>query len=307
MKTKKPKLHHTARRKRALSDLSGRVAVVTGANGGIGYQVARGLAALHARVVLACRDEAKGERARALLRVEFPDATFDVLPLDLSRRASVEEFVARLTRIAPRVDRFVHCAGVYYPRETTTPDGLPATVGINFAGTVALNEAILPLLPKGGRAVFVTSLVDRKGRVKTTPLADDEPSGYAAYARSKFLLSGYALQKSAAADENAPLFVAAHPGITKTPLLSKEKTGPRPLWSRLGHALLYLFTQSPEKSSLPILYAACGNAENGDYLAPRGLFRVFGYPKKIPYPKNVARAVKTHPEWFADARRTSPE
>ena len=292
-------LHYTARRKRALSDLSGRVAVVTGANGGIGYQVARGLAALHARVVLACRDEAKGERVRARLRVEFPDATFDVLLLDLSRRASIEEFVARLTRIAPRVDRFVHCAGVYYPKETITPDGLPATVGINFVGTVALNEAILPLLSRDGRAVFVTSLVDRKGSVKTTPLADDEPSGYAAYARSKFLLSGYVLKKSADRAESAPLFVAAHPGITKTPLLSKEKTGPRPLWSRLGHALIYLFTQSPEKSSLPILYAACGNAANGDYLAPRGLFRVFGYPKKIRFPNPVVRAVKAHPEWFA--------
>lgn len=300
-------LHYTAWRKRALSDLSGRVAVVTGANGGLGVDIARGLAALHARVILACRDEAKGERARARLRDEFPDATFDVLPLDLSRRASVEEFVARLNRIAPRVDRFVHCAGVYYPREATTPDGLPATVGINFAGTVALNEAILPLLPPDGRAVFVTSLVDRKGSVKTTPLADDEPSGYAAYARSKFLLSGYVVKKCAERAGNAPLFVAAHPGITKTPLLSKEKTGPRPLWSRLGHALIYLFTQSPEKSSLPILYAACGNAANGDYVAPRGLFRVFGYPKKIRFPKTVVRAVKEHPEWFADTRRTSPE
>lgn len=307
MKTKKPKLHHTAWRKRTLSDLSGRVAVVTGANGGLGFEVARGLAAQNARVILACRSAEKGEQARARLQNEFPSASFAVLPLDLARRASIDAFALRLAGIAPRIDVLIHCAGVYYPREATTPDGLPATVGINYAGTVALNEALLPLLPKSGRAVFVTSLVDRKGRVKTDPLSDDEPSGYAAYARSKFLLSGYVLQKSAAADENAPLFVACHPGITKTPLLSKEKTGPRPLWSRWGHALLYLFTQSPEKSSLPILAAACGVAANGDYLAPRGLFRVFGYPKKIPFPKNVARAVKTHPEWFAGAGRASPE
>ena len=182
---------------------------------------------------------------------------------------------------------------------TRTPDGLPATVGINFAGTVALAKQTEKLLSPDGRAVFVTSLVDKKGSVKTEPLENDEPSGYLAYARSKFLLSGFVFKKSADANPDAPLYLAAHPGITKTPLLSKEKTGPRPLWSRLGHALLYPFTQSPEKSSLSILYAAAGKVETGDLIAPRGLFHVWGCPKKIPFCRRVQNAVKLHPEWFS--------
>ena len=298
MKKESRKLHYTAWRRRALSDLSGRVAVVTGANGGLGFECARGLLAQGARVILACRDQGKGQAARKRLLAAFPAASVDVLSLDLSRDDSVAAFAVRLSEISPQIDLLIHCAGVYYPRETTTPDGLPATVGINFVGTVALNEAILPLLSSDGRAVFVTSLVDRKGSVATSALADDAKSGYAAYARSKFLLSGYVLKKSVERKESDPFFVAAHPGITKTPLLSKEKTGPRPLWSRAGHALIYLFTQSPEKSSLPILFAAAGKAENGGYYAPRGLFRVFGYPKPIPFPKNVVKAVKERPEWF---------
>ena len=293
----KSKLHYTKWR-RTLPDLSGRVAVVTGANGGLGYETARGLASLHARVILACRDENKGRAALARLLNEFPTASLDLLPLDLSRRDSIEEFATRLAGIAPQLDVFVHCAGVYYPKETKTPDGLPATVGINFVGTVELAKATAKLLSPDGRAVFVTSLVDKKGSVKTEPLENDEPSGYLAYARSKFLLSGYVLQQSAAPTPDVPLFVAAHPGIAKTPLLSKEKTGPRPLWSRLGHALLYPFTQSPEKSSLSILYAAAGKVETGDLIAPRGFFHVWGYPKKIPFPRNVREAVKQRPEWF---------
>ena len=291
-------LHYAAWRRRTLSDLSGRVAVVTGANGGLGFETARGLLSLHARVILACRDAGKGEAARARLLAEFPDAALDLLTLDLSRRASISDFAARLAALAPKIDLFVHCAGVYYPRESRTPDGLPATVGINYVGTVELDRVTEPLLSPDGRAVFVTSLVDRKGRVNLDPLADDEPDGYRAYARSKFLLSGYVFRKSAARIPGEPLYLAAHPGITKTPLLSKEKTGPRPLWSRLGHALIYPFTQSPEKASLSILEAAAGKAENGDLFAPRGLFQIWGYPKKISFSRRVREAVKTHPERF---------
>ncbi|MBR6053697.1 MAG: SDR family NAD(P)-dependent oxidoreductase [Clostridia bacterium] len=297
MRETKPKLRYLKWR-RTLSDLSGRVAVVTGANGGLGFETARGLLSLHARVILACRDENKGREALARLLKEFPEGSLDLLPLDLSRRDSITEFSARLAGIAPKIDVFVHCAGVYYPKETKTPDGLPATVGINFVGTVSLAEATERLLSPDGRAVFVTSLVDRKGSVKTDPRSDDQPSGYLAYARSKFLLSGYVLKKSAAPTVSAPIFVAAHPGITKTPLLAKEKTGPRPRWSRWGHALLYPFTHSPEKASLPILYAAAGKVENGDLIAPRGLFHVWGYPKKLPFCVSVRNAVKKHPEWF---------
>ena len=297
MRDKKPKLRYL-RFRLTLPDLSGRVAVVTGANGGLGYETVRGLLALHCRVILACRDENKGSTALARLQSEFPTASLDLLPLDLSRRASIMEFAERLAAIAPKIDVFVHCAGVYYPKQSRTPDGLPATVGVNFVGTVALAKATEKLLSPDGRAVFVTSLVDKRGSVITDPLENDEPSGYLAYARSKFLLSGYVLKESAVPTPDAPLLVAAHPGITKTPLLSKEKTGPRPLWSRMGHALLYPFTQSPEKASLSILYAAAGKAENGDLFAPRGLFRVWGYPGKTQFPRNVREAVKTHPEWF---------
>ena len=91
-------LHYAAWRRRTLSDLSGRVAVVTGATGGLGFETARGLLSLHARVILACRDAGKGEAVRARLLANFPDAALDLLTLDLSRRASIADFAARERR-----------------------------------------------------------------------------------------------------------------------------------------------------------------------------------------------------------------
>ena len=158
MGANKRQLHYAVRRRRTLSDLSGRVAVVSGANGGLGFETVRGLLSLHARVILACRDEEKGNAALSRLLAEFPDASATVLPLDLSRSASIIAFASRLSEIAPTLDLLIHCAGVYYPRESVTPDGLPATVGINAVGTARLSELTLPLLSPNGRAVFVTSL-----------------------------------------------------------------------------------------------------------------------------------------------------
>ena len=285
-------MNYTAWRREHLTDLHGKVAVVTGANSGLGFEVARGLTERGAALVLACRDPKKAGDARTRLLTAFPDAVIDLLPLDLASLASVADFAAELAARYQKIDIFVHCAGVYYPREKTTADGYPMTVGVNALGTVRLSEAILPLLPAAGRAVFVTSLTDRRGRVRTLPLADDADD-HAAYCRSKYLLSGYVCQKAAGRGEDQPLFVAAHPGVTKTPLLSREKAD-LPLGARISHAFLYLFTHSPEKAALSILMAAAGPAvKNGDYIGPRGLFGVSGYPKKTTFCRRIRLAVQT--------------
>ena len=250
-------------------------------------------------MILACRDAERAEAALARLQGEFPDAALAAMPLDLSDPASIAAFPAALAKLAPSLDVVIHCAGVYYPKERLTPDGVPREVAVNAVGPTRLTDALLPMMTPAGRMVYVTSLVDKDGEVKSDPLADDAGSGYAAYARSKFLLSGYVLKRSRERTASEPLFIAAHPGITKTPLLSKEKTGPRPLWSRLGHALVYLVTQPPEKSSLPILFAAAGNAENGALYAPRGPFRVFGFPRRVDFSRRVREAVDATPSFFS--------
>ena len=183
---------------------NGRVAVVTGANSGIGFFAARGLAYLGAEVVLACRNEARAAAACARIKEEFPCAKVSYMLLDLSSFSLIDGFAAELAKRYPKIDIFLHCAGVYYPRDTKTADGLPMTEGVNFVGTVRLAKAVLPLLDQTGRMVFTTSLTDRFGK---DVRKENEGEGYAAYARSKHLLSAFVAQNAAKRGENQPFFV----------------------------------------------------------------------------------------------------
>lgn len=288
---KKTTLGYQKWREKHLTPLTGRVAVVTGGNSGIGFESARGLLALGAEVVLACRSPERGADAVKRLQSEFPDGHVSVELVDLASFASIDAFAENLRGRYEKIHIFLHCAGVYYPREARTVDGLPTTVGVNFVGTVRLSGAVLSLLDADCRMIFTTSLTDRFGRVKGgDALAPDKTEGYPAYARSKHLLSAYVCRTAATRGEGQPAFIAVHPGITATDLLSPAKTSHKPLFSRLGHAFLYVFTHSPEKAALTALWAAAGNVENGACIGPRGLFGISGYPHRTRFAPSVRKS-----------------
>lgn len=269
--------------------MTGEHVIITGGNSGIGYAAAGEFLALGASVTLACRNPARAAFACERLRSRYPRAAVDYEVVDLASFSSIDAFAARLSAQESRIHVFLHCAGVYYPRTSVTEDGLPMTVGVNYTGTVRLSEAVEPLLVPGGRMIFVTSLVDRNGRVSREP----KKEGYAAYAKSKTLLSAYVLHRARTRTEGMPLFIAVHPGITATDILSSEKTAHKPLFSRLGHAFLYRFTHSPEKAALTAIRAAVGDGENGDIIAPRGPFGISGYPHKTRFCARVRRLERT--------------
>ena len=290
---KQQTLHYTDWRNTHLSSLAGKTAVVTGGNSGIGFEAARGLLALGARVILACRSRERAEAAAEQLLGEFPAAALEIALVDLSSFASIDTFAENMAKRGEKIHVFLHCAGVYYPKESRTADGLPATVGINFVGTVRLTQKMLPLMDAAGRMIFTTSLTDRFGRVKGgNALAPDKKEGYPAYARSKHLLSAYACRAAATRKEGEPAFIAVHPGITATDLLSPAKTSHKPLFSRLGHAFLYLFTHSPEKAALTALLAAAGEVSNGACIGPRGLFGISGYPHSTHFAPSVRKSTR---------------
>ncbi|MBE6555618.1 MAG: SDR family NAD(P)-dependent oxidoreductase [Ruminococcaceae bacterium] len=286
-------LRHTRWRKRHLTPLSGKLAVVTGANSGIGFAAAAGLLDLGAEVILACRNPTRAQKACEQLKERFPSAAVNTAMLDLSSLASIEAFSKDLAERGRKIDIFLHCAGVYYPNVPRTAEGLPTTVGVNFFGTTRLAEAVLSLMGSESKMIFTTSLVDRFGRIRgENVFAPDKTEGYAAYSRSKLLLSAYTLRRASSRAEGEPAFIAVHPGITATSLLSPEKTTHKPLFSRMGHAFLYLFTHSPEKAALTALLAACCG-ENGDCIGPRGLFGISGFPHRTRFCRNVRRGSLT--------------
>ena len=169
--------------------LTGERVLITGGNSGIGFECARHLLSLGARVTLCCRSPERGRAAAEALQAAFPEGQVGTEQLDLASFSSIDAFVQKHRQRGEKIHILLHCAGVYYPREAVTADGLPTTVGVNYVGTVRLTEGLLPLLPPDGRVIFTTSLVDRFGRVRPDAPTPRSKEGYADYAESKLLLS----------------------------------------------------------------------------------------------------------------------
>ncbi len=265
--------------------LDGKVVLITGANSGIGYEAARAYLLLGARVLLVCRSAVRAEEAKERLCREFCTDRVEVMLADLASEASVDAFGDALRARKGKIDICLHCAGVYYPRERLTMDGYPMTEGVNYIGTMRLAGHVLPMMAEDGRMIFTTSLVDRFGKPHCLPTEE----GYAAYCRSKTLLSAEVIRLAACRTAGEPRMIAVHPGITATNLLSADKTTHKPFFSRIGHDFLYLFTHSPEKAALTAVLAAAGKADNGAVIGPRGLFGISGYPHAVRFSRRAKR------------------
>lgn len=245
-----------------IPDLVGRVAVVTGANSGLGYVVSRELARKGARVVLACRSEARGSAAVERLVGEVPDAAVELARLDLGDLASVREFAYGLPY--KRVDLLVNNAGVMALPYGTTADGFETQFGVNHLGHFALTGLLLPTLlaTPGARVVTVSSFVHALANIDPRDLNGVRRYGrWSAYARSKsanLLFTHELARRLAALDGGTDLCaVAAHPGYAETNL---QTAGPRAEGRRLAERLMLLanraVAQSAEAGALPVLYAA---------------------------------------------------
>ncbi|MEZ0494590.1 SDR family NAD(P)-dependent oxidoreductase [Kineococcus sp. TBRC 1896] len=260
-------------------DQHGRVAVVTGANTGLGFETAKVLAARGATVVLAVRDVEKGSAAAARMPGEV-----SVQRLDLSSLASVREAAEAVRAAHPRVDLLVNNAGVMYTQKKTTQDGFELQFGTNhlghFAFTGLLLDALLPV--DGSRVVTVSSLAHR---IRAAIHFDDlqwerSYSRVGAYGQSKLanLLFTYELQRRLAARGAGTIAVAAHPGVSNTELARNSPALVRTAMDRLGG----LLTQPADKGALPTLRAATDPAVlGGQYFGPGGPGESRGLPRQV--------------------------
>ncbi|QEU85633.1 oxidoreductase [Streptomyces viridosporus] len=238
----------------------GRLAVVTGANSGLGYVAARELARAGARVVLACRSEERGGVALDLLRDEVPGAEAEVRRLDLGDLASVRGFVAALPY--ERVDLLLNNAGVMGLPHGTTADGFETQFGVNHLGHFALTGLLLPALlaAPGARVVTVSSMVHAMANIDARDLNSERRyRRWTAYARSKSanLLFTHELARRLTGYGSDVVAAAAHPGYAATNL---QTAGPRAEGRRTVERLMRLgnrfLAQSAEVGALPVLYAA---------------------------------------------------
>ncbi len=270
-------------------DESGRLAVVTGSNTGLGYDTARVLAARGAQVVMAVRDTAKGEAAAARIRQTAPAAKVTVHKLDLGSLGSVREAAAVLAAEYPRIDLLINNAGVMYPPKSTTADGFELQFGTNHLGHFALTGLLLPNLLEvdGSRVVVVASIAHNiRAKIDFEDLQWQRRKydRVAAYGQSKLanLMFAYDLQRRLAASAKAKgtktIAVAAHPGVAATELTRHLPGANLPGVNWLSGKLL----NTAEMGALPTLRAATDpTARGGEYYGPDGFRELRGYPKLV--------------------------
>ncbi len=285
-----------------IPDQTGRTAIVTGANTGIGLETARMLAKKGAKVVLACRNPEKGEAALASIVADKPAGSASLSALDLSDLDSVKAFSEGFTRAHDRLDLLINNAGVMVPPLGRTRQGFELQFGTNHLGHFALTGHLLPRLlgTAGARVVVVSSVAQRSGRIAFDDLNWESRSysAWSAYGQSKLANMMFALELSRrlAAAGSELRATAAHPGWTATDLQRN-----------VGMARLFnpLFAMKPADGALPTLRAATDpSAESGSYWGPSRLFEINGPPARariISAARDEAVAAKL---WEASERLT---
>lgn len=270
-------------------DLSGRLAVVTGSNSGLGFGLARRLSAAGADVVMAIRNRAKGEAAIDEIRATVPNAKLTIKPLDLSSLAGVAALGKQLNADGRPIDILVNNAGVMTPpqRDTTT-DGFELQFGSNHLGHFALTAHLLPLLRAAdqARVVSLSSVAARRGRIHfDDPQFEKSYTPMQAYGQSKLAVLMFARELDRRSKEAGWGIVsnAAHPGLTKTNL---QITGPsrgraKPSTMERLYTLSWRLTpflwQEIDEGILPALYAATSpQAEGGAFYGPHGMYEAAG-------------------------------
>ena len=270
-----------------IPDQSGRTAVVTGANSGIGLIAARELARKGAAVVLACRNTAKGEEAAAVIRQDAPGAAVEVRALDLADLSSVHVFAE--AQPGP-LDLLVNNAGVMGIPRAYTKDGFEMQFGVNHLGHFALTGLLMPQLQQAEepRVVTLSSTAHKVGRINFDDLQGKRRYfRWAAYAQSKLanLLFAYELQRRADEAGLGLRSTAAHPGYAATNLQTR---GPEAggVLTRIEDAFMAVanrvVAQSDEMGALPTLYAATApDLPGGAYVGPDGFQEQRGHPKVV--------------------------
>ena len=264
-------------------DLSGKVAIVTGANSGIGWDTAVVFAEKGATVIMACRSMEKGQAALDKLKTELPGADVELMQLDLASLDSVRAFVETFDTKYDRLDLLINNAGIMMVPYAQTADGFESQFGTNHLGHFALTGLLSDTLlaTPGARVVNVSSTGHRMGNMDFDHIMSEGPEAYraaAAYGNSKLanLLFTHELQRRfevAGVDAEA---LAAHPGGTNTNL--QDEMGDnwyiKPLMP-----LMRMYMQDSRMGALPTVRAAVDpEARGGQYYGPGGFMEQRGYP-----------------------------
>lgn len=296
---------------REAGQLDGKVAIVTGANSGLGFETARQLAARGAAVVAACRDAERGRQAVDRLQAISP--AVQGLTLNLADLNSVAQFAERISRNHDVVDILVNNAGVSGGPRQLTVDGFEMQFGTNHLGHFALTGLLLPVLMArpGTRVVTVTSTAAAYGRIDFGDLQSENSFGFVStYTASKLANLMFALELDRRSKKLGAglISVASHPGIASTNIMRGKRSdwGRRSRPAEVAMSIAQrLFGQPASAGAQPSLYAATApNFVGGEYVVPGGFRNMRGAPVLIEPPRRARDAVSSARLWEESMRLT---
>jgi NAD(P)-dependent dehydrogenase (short-subunit alcohol dehydrogenase family) len=278
-----------------IPDQTGRTAVITGANTGLGYETATALAAKGAHVVLAVRNLEKGKEAADRITSASPGASVALQELDLTSLESVRAAAEELRAKHDTIDLLINNAGVMNTPKSTTKDGFELQFGTNHLGHFAFTGLLVDrvLAAPGSRVVTVSSTAHRFARgIRFDDLQwESDYSRVRAYGQSKLanLMFTYELQRRLTGTNS--IAAAAHPGGANTELGRNSPAPLRVVFDVVGPRLM----QGPDMGALPTLRAATDpGVLGGQYFGPDGFAEQRGYPKVV---------ASTQASYDTDARR----
>ncbi len=262
-----------------IPDQTGRIAIVTGSSGGIGFEAARALAEKGATVILAVRNSEKGKAAGEKILEKHKDADLALMTLDLASLESIAAFAEEFAENFSRLDLLINNAGVMAPPYGKTADGFELQFGTNHLGHFALTARLLPILEgtAGSRIVNVASGAHKYGKLDFDDLAWEKRKykKWSAYGDSKLanLYFTYRLDKLLRQNKSGVIATAAHPGWAATELQRN---------SGIADFLNGFFAQDIPMGTLPTLRAAIDEELfGGEYIGPDGFMEMRGYPVEV--------------------------
>ncbi|PZX54954.1 oxidoreductase [Algoriphagus chordae] len=262
---------------------NGKIAIVTGANSGLGYETALALAKKGATVILASRNLSKAQDAMHQILLEMPNAALEIILLDLNSLQSIENFAKEFSSKYDRLDLLIENAGIMMPPLSKTKDGFESQLGVNYLAHFHLTNLLFPIIKETAEARIVTlsSLAHQSGKIDFDNLnAEKSYSKWKFYAQSKLacLMFAYELQRRIDSAGIDAISLSAHPGFSDTNLGTFLPSIGRALFSPLTS----IIGQGSKQGALPTLRAALDpEAKGGEYYGPSGFRELKGDPVKV--------------------------
>lgn len=261
-----------------IPDQKGRIAIVTGANSGLGFETSKALASKGAEVIMACRNMNKANAAAELIKKEVPNAKLVLMQLNLQDLSSIKDFADKFQEKYARIDLLINNAGIMMPPYGKTKDGFESQIGTNHLGHFALTGHLLDIITKtdNSRIVNVSSLMHKRGSMNFDDLHREKKySRSEAYGQSKLanLLFTYELQRKLEKSGSNTIAAAAHPGWAMTNLQQ---------YSGFVKKLNPVFGQNAQQGAWPTLFAATHpNVKGAEFYGPGGFMEMKGHPRKV--------------------------